>query len=164
MEDDLRRQFLAALAVLVGTAAHGQEIVEVPVSKSGVVLPDDIFRLPPGQWFIAKQVSQGSEPCTAENCEAGFNSGSLAVSVEHANEYVRVIAGFRGCAGVAFQELKTGVRPGKHIRSELSGLIKNVVKGAEKSCKLKAPNVPKLDVAALFPKSPSPLAAEPAKQ
>jgi len=160
----LRTHFLAALAALVATTAQSQEIVEVPVSKSGVVLPDDIFRLPPGQWFIAKQVSQGSEPCKVEHCEAGFNSGSLALSVEHANEYVRVIAGFSGCPAVAFQELETGVRPGKHIRVTLSDLIKDVVKGAEKSCKLKAPNVPKLDVAALFPRSLSAIAAEPAKQ
>ena len=67
MEDDLRTHFLAALAALVATTAQSQEIVEVPVSKSGVVLPDDIFRLPPGQWFIAKQVSQGSEPCKVEH-------------------------------------------------------------------------------------------------
>ncbi|HEU5481533.1 MAG TPA: hypothetical protein VFU80_00360 [Sphingomicrobium sp.] len=149
----MRSSIVAAVAALsAATVAHGQEIVEVPASEAGVSLPEDIFGLPPGQWFVAKQVSQGSDPCTPESCEAGFNSGSLVVSVEHAREYVRVIAGFRGCPGVAFQEIETGVSPGKPTRNRVSALIKDVVKGAEKSCKVKAPSVPRFDVASLFPK------------
>jgi hypothetical protein len=144
---------VALAASAAGTALHGQEIVEVPASKAGVALPEDIFALPPGQWFVARQVSQGNEPCTPEACEAGFNSGDLVVSVEHAKEYVRVIAGFRGCRGVAFQEVETGVKPGSGKRGEVSRLIKAVVKGAAKSCKTKAPSVPKLDVSSLFPKA-----------
>jgi hypothetical protein len=149
------RNSLAAAAfavVTMGTAANGQEIVEVPASKAGVSLPEDIFGLPPGQWYVARQVTQGNDPCTPEACEAGFNSGDLVVSVEHAGEYVRVIAGFRGCTGVAFQEVETGMRPGNAKRSQVWGLIKDVVKGAEKTCKLKAPKVTKLDVSSLFPK------------
>lgn len=142
----------ASVALVAGTSLAAQEIVEVPASQAGVVLPEDIFGLPAGQWFMAKQVSQGSEPCTPDACEAGFNSGDLAVSVEHANDYVRVIAGFRGCQGVAFQEVETGVRPGSYMRGQVSKLVKDVVKGAEKSCKLKAPTVPKLDVRAMFPR------------
>ena len=146
---------IAAAALLAAGAAQAQEIVEVPQSKAGVSLPEDIFGLPPGQWFVAKQVSQGREPCTTDACEAGFNSGNLVVSVEHAKEYVRVIAGFRGCQGVAFQEVQTGLSPGKSSRGDVSNLLKNVVKAAEKTCKVKAPDVPKLDVAALFPKAGS---------
>ena len=148
------RILTAAFAALVsGTAVYGQEIVEVSASKAGVALPEDIFALPPGQWFVARQVSQGNEPCTPEACEAGFNSGDLVVSVEHAKEYVRVVAGFRGCQGVAFQEVETGMKPGSSRRGEVSRLIKDVVKGAAKSCKAKAPSVPKLDVSSLFPKA-----------
>jgi hypothetical protein len=148
------RFIVAAISLFAGAAAlQAQEIVEVPASKAGVVLPEDIFSLPAGQWFVAKQVSQGSEPCTPEACEAGFNSGDLVVSVEHAKDYVRVVAGFRGCPGVAFQEVETGMRPGRYKRSQVSDLIKEVVRGAAKSCKLKAPTVPKLDVASLFPSS-----------
>ena len=143
----------AAIAALAATiAVHGQEIVEVPMSKSGVALPEDVFGLPPGQWYVARQISQGNDPCTPDSCEAGFTSGDLVVSVEHAKEFVRVIAGFRGCQGVAYQEVETGVKPGSYGRSQVSRLVKDVVKGAEKSCKLKAPKVPKLDVASLFPK------------
>jgi len=126
----------------------------VPASQAGVALPEDLFALPPGQWFVAKQVSQGAEPCTAEACEAGLNSGDLVVSVEHAKGYVRIIAGFRGCQGVAFQEVETGLKPGSSKRSQVSSLLKDVVKGAEKSCKLKTPSIPKLDVSSLFPKTP----------
>jgi hypothetical protein len=144
-------QLLCALVAL-STAASAQEIVKVPVSQANVSLPEDIFALPPGQWFVAKQVSQGNEPCTPDTCEAGFNSGNFVISVEHAKEYVRVIAGFRGCQGVAFQEIQTGLNPGKSSRSEISYLLKKVVKAAEKTCKVKAPDVPKLDVASLFPK------------
>ena len=148
------RKIVAAwvAALVAATALHAQEIVEVPASKAGVALPEDIFALPSGQWFVAKQVSQGAAPCTPEACEAGFNSGDLVVSVEHAQEYARVIAGFRGCAGVAFQEVETGMRPSRSRRGQVSDLIKDVVKAAEKSCKLKAPDVPKLDVGSLFPK------------
>ena len=149
----MRSSLIIAIAVLAAaTAVEAQEIVEVPASKSGVVMPEDIFTLPPGQWYVSKLISQPSEPCTPEACEAGFNSGELAISVEHAKNHVQVIAGFRGCQGVAFQEVETGMRPGKYSRGKVSQLIKDVVKGAEKSCKMKAPDVPQLDVASLFPK------------
>ena len=142
----------AAAALCLAATAQAQEIVEVPVSQSGVVLPEDVFGLPPDQWFVARQVTQGDVPCSPDACEAGFTSGDLVISVEHAKHFVRVIAGFRGCPGVAFQEVETGERPGSYARGKVSGAIKDVVKGAEKSCKLKAPSVPKLDVASLFPK------------
>ena len=139
-------------AVLLASTAPAQEIVEVPASKSGVVLPEDLFALPPGQWFVAKQVSQGAAPCVPLACEAGFNSGDFVISVEHANEFVRVIVGFKGCQGVAFQEVETGSRPGKYMRGKVWDAVKTVIKAAEKSCKSKAPDVPRLDVAALFPR------------
>jgi len=147
----MRFGWIIALAAFAAPLP-AQEIVEVPASKAGVALPEDLFGLPPGQWFVSRQVTQGSEPCTPDACEAGFNSGDLVVSVEHAGNYTQVIAGFRGCRSVAFQELETGRSPGKSGRGELSNLMKKVVKAAEKSCKVKAPEVPKLDVAALFPK------------
>ena len=144
---------LVAAALVVGAGgASAQEIVEVPASKADVARPDDLFRLPPGQWYTAKLLAQGSDPCTPSACEAGFNSGDLVVSVEHAGQFSRVIAGFRGCDAVAFNEVETGVSPGSTLRGELSNLIRKAVKAAEKSCKVKAPKVPKLDVASLFPK------------
>jgi hypothetical protein len=142
---------LTAMIALSAFPVSAQEIVKVPASEAKVSLPEDIFVLPAGQWYIARQVSQGNEACTADACEAGFNSGDLAISVERAKDYVRVIAGFRGCQAVAYQEVQTGLTPGSSRRGEVSHLLKKVVKAAEKSCKLKAPKVPKLDVASLFP-------------
>jgi hypothetical protein len=142
---------LAVILALAAFPASAQDIVKVPVSEAGVALPEDVFALPAGQWYIARQVSQGNEPCTADACEAGFNSGNLVISVEHAKENVRVIAGFRGCEAVAFQEVQTGNSPGASSRGEVSNLLKKVVKAAEKSCMVKAPKVPKLDVKSLFP-------------
>jgi len=148
----MRIRYLPAIALALGAVTgSAQEIVKVPASQAGVTLPEDIFGLPPGQWYVARQVSQGNNPCTADGCEAGFNSGDLAISVERAKEHVQVIAGFRGCQAVAFQEVETGLNPGKSSRGEVSHLLKKVVKAAEKSCKVKAPTVPKLDVASLFP-------------
>jgi hypothetical protein len=149
----MRVHLICTLATLtLSSPIAAQEIVEVPASKANVSLPEDIFSLPPGQWFVAKRVSQGNEPCTPDACEAGFNSGNLVISVEHAKNHVMVIAGFRDCQGVAFQEIETGMKPGSGTRGEVSSLLKKVVKAAEKSCKVKAPAVPKLDVASLFPK------------
>ena len=142
---------LTAMIALSALPASAQEIVKVPASEAKVSLPEDIFVLPPGQWYVARQVSQGNEPCTADSCEAGFNSGDLAISVERAKDYVRVIAGFRGCQNVAYQEVQTGLSPGSSRRGEVSHLLKKVVKAAEKSCKLKAPTVPKLDIKSLYP-------------
>lgn len=136
---------------LLATPSFAQEIVKVPASQAGVGLPEDIFALPPGQWYVARQVSLGNEPCTADACEAGFNSGDLVISVERAKDYVQVIAGFRGCQAVAFQEVQTGLTPGASRRGEVNHLLQKVVKAAEQSCKLKAPKVPKLDVASLYP-------------
>jgi len=144
-------RYLPAILVLSALPVSAQDIVKVPQSEAGVALPEDIFGLPPGQWYVARQVSQGNEACNADGCEAGFNSGDLAISVERAKDYVRVIAGFRGCQAVAFQEVQTGLTPGSSERGEVSHLLKKVVKAAEKSCKLKAAKVPKLDVKSLFP-------------
>ena len=148
----MRTPIFCAALLLTCTAAKAQEIVKVKASEANVARPDDMFNLPPGQWYVAKLIAQGNEPCTVDACEAGFNSGDLAISVEHAKDYVRVIAGFRGCEAVAFQEIQTGVKPESYTRGEVSSLLKKVVKAAEKSCNAKAPTVPKLDVAALFPK------------
>lgn len=147
----MRVRYLPATLALIAAPAAAQDIVKVPVSEAGVTLPEDIFSLPPGQWFVARQVSQGNEPCTAEACEAGFHSGDLVISVEHAKDYTRVIAGFRNCQAVAFQETQTGNAPGSSARGEVSNLLRKVVRAAEQSCKLKAPKVPKLDVKSLFP-------------
>ena len=149
----MRCALLSAFAFILSTAASAQEIVEVPASKANVARPDDLFALPPGQWQMAKSLSGGSEPCVSDQCEAGFTSGDLVVSVEHAKEFVRIIAGFKGCEKTAYSELEVGSKPGKPTFSRVAKQVNQVVKGLGKTCKMTAPAVPKLEVAQLFPKA-----------
>ena len=148
------RSLIPALALVLAPAAlQAQEIVEVPASKANVARPDDLFNLPPGQWHMAKLLSGGSEQCVSDQCEAGFNSGDLVVSVEHARDFVRIIAGFKGCEQTAYSEVEVGSKPGKPTFGRVSKQVDRVVKGLAKTCKVTAPTVPKLDVAGMFGKA-----------
>ena len=148
------RSLIPAFALIfASTAAQAQEIVEVPASKANVARPDDLFNLPPGQWHMAKSLAAGSEPCAADQCEAGFTSGDLVVSVEHAKDFVRIIAGFRGCERTAYSELEVGSKPGKPTFGRVAKQVDRVLKGLGKQCSKTVPEVPKLEVAQLFPKA-----------
>ena len=148
----MRGSLLPAL-LLLSSAASAQEIVEVPASKANVARPDDLFALPPGQWHMAKSLSGGSEACAPDQCEAGFTSGDLVVSVEHAKDFVRIIAGFKGCEKTAYSELEVGSKPGKPTFGRVAKQVNQVVKGLGKTCSMTVPAVPKLEVAQLFPKA-----------
>lgn len=131
-----------------------QRIEKIDASKApNVYRPDDLFHLAPSQWHYAKHLWQGTEPCTDEQCEAGFTSGGLVLSVEHSKGWVRVMAGFHDCAPVAFSELETGKSPGRSLRSKVERQVGQVVKGAAKSCKVSAPPVANISIASMFPAS-----------
>ena len=147
-----------ALGLTLPTAVQAQEIIKVPASSHpDVSRPDDIFNLPPDQWHFARQLWQGPEPCTTDQCEAGYTSGDLVVSVERAATYVRIMGGLRGCEATAFSEMEAGKKPSKYTRKRISKQVNTVLKGLGKSCKTTVPKVAALDVAQLFP------AAAPAK-
>ena len=138
--------------VSIAHAAGGQTIVKVPQSEAkSVSRPDDLFNLPPGQWHFSKALWEGSAPCTPTQCEAGFTADNLVVSAEHAGEYVRIIAGLRGCDSVGFSEVEVGTKPGKPSFGRVRKQVERVVKGVSKTCNLAAPQVPTLDAAQLFP-------------
>ncbi len=141
--------FSAALLTSPVTAQHLEKIDSSKVPT--VFRPDDLFQLAPGQWHYAKHLWEGSDPCVLDQCEAGYTSGDLAVSVEHSKGYLRVIAGFRSCAPVAFSEIETTTSPDRYIRSHIENQMKRVVKGAAKSCKMTAPPVANLSVESMFP-------------
>jgi hypothetical protein len=149
----MRVCLIPAMAIAAASAVQAQEVVEVPVSQANVVRPDDLFNLPPGQWHMAKSLALGAEPCSPEQCEAGFTSGDLVISVEHAKSYVQIIAGFRQCERTAFAEVEVGSKPGKSKFGEVERVRKKVVKGLAQTCATAAPDVPKLEVAQLFPKA-----------
>ena len=145
---------ISAFALLLSaTAVEAQEIVEVPASKANVSRPDDLFALPPGQWHMARSIAAGSDPCVSDQCEAGFTSGDLVVSVEHAKDFVRIIAGFKGCERTAYSETEVGSKPGKPTFGRVAKQVDEVVKGLAKTCSMTAPSVPKLEAAQLFPKA-----------
>jgi len=146
------RYFVFLSAALIATPVIAQHIEEIAASKAPTIYrPDDLFQLPPGQWHYAKHLWQGSEPCVLDQCEAGFTSGDLVVSVEHSKGWVRVMAGFRNCAPVAFSEIETSKSPDRYLRSHVEAQVKRVVKGAAKTCKATAPAVANLSVASMFP-------------
>jgi hypothetical protein len=145
------RLTIAALALLAAPTA-AQEVVKIPAKEAPTVArPDDLFALPPGQWYFAKQLWSGNEPCDAQHCEAGYTSGDLVISVERSEKFVRLIAGLRNCEAVAFSEMEPGNKPGKYNRKKLAKQVNNVVKGLAKSCNATVPEVANLDAALLFP-------------
>ena len=153
----MRRRLIMACCMMGASAPLvAQEIVKVPASQAPTVArPDDLFKLPPNQWALAKQLWAGPEPCTATACEAGFTSGDLVVSAEHAGEFVRVIAGLRGCQSTGFSEIEVGKTPGKPTFGRVRELVEKVVKGVSKTCNVATPKLPLLEAAQLFPPRPS---------
>ena len=146
------RHVILLSATLVSAPVAAQHIEKIAASKAPTVYrPDDLFQLPPGRWHYAEHLWQGSNPCVLDQCEAGFTSGDLVVSVEHTKGYVRAVAGFRNCGPVAFSEIETTKSPDRYLRSHVEAQVKRVVKGAAKSCKVTAPAVANLGVAAMFP-------------
>ncbi|MGZ3173937.1 MAG: hypothetical protein ACXWI5_05360 [Croceibacterium sp.] len=148
----IHRRLVPALAFLrASVAVPAQHIEKVPASKANVSRPDDLFALQPGQWHMAKSLALGAEPCASDQCEAGFTSGTLVISVEHSKEFVRIIAGFSGCEQTAFSEVEVGTTPGKSAFGRVAKQVKQVIKGLAKTCKMSAPEVPDLVLAQLFP-------------
>jgi hypothetical protein len=139
-------------AALFAAPLAAQHIEKIEASKAPTVYrPDDLFHLAPGQWHYAKHLWEGSDACVLDQCEAGFTSGDLVLSVEHSKGWVRVMAGFRNCAPVAFSEIETGKSPDRYLRSKVEKQVAQVVKGAAKSCSVTAPAVANISVASMFP-------------
>ena len=146
------RTFVSLTLALMASPFAAQHIEEIAASKApNVYRPDDLFQLPPGQWHYASHLWQGTEPCVLDQCEAGYTSGDLVLSVEHSKGWVRVMAGFRNCAPVAFSEIETSKSPDRYLRSHVEDQVKRVVKGAAKTCKLTPPAVANLSVSTMFP-------------
>ena len=149
----MRVDMLVCVALLgASAAAAGQEIVKVSRGDARAVSrPDDLFSLSPGRWHMSKRLWEGAAPCTPEQCEAGLTSGDAVVSVEHSGEFVRIIAGFRGCEAVGSSEVEVGRKPGKPTFGRVRSQAKRVIKGVAKTCKVAAPDLPALDASQLFP-------------
>ena len=148
----MRMLLIVPVLPLLAAPLQAQEIVKVEAKEAPTVSrPDDLFQLPPGQWYFAKQLWAGNEPCDAQHCEAGFTDGIIVVSVERSEKYVRLIAGLRNCEAVGFSEMQTGSNLKKSEGKRVAKQVKNVVKGVAKTCNVTAPSVPALNAAQLYP-------------
>ena len=141
-----------AAFLLVAQPSSGQQIEEVRAgSADAPTLPEDLFRLPPGAWVFAKQLWKGDDPCTADECEAGYTSGDLVVSVERHKKYLRVVAGFRGCVSVAWNEYEIGNKASSRDTRTISKRLKQSIGTSAKHCKVSPPTVATLDARQLYP-------------
>src|SRR6187431_806143 len=157
----MRLPFLiAATFAVAATPAGAQRIVEVPASDVDVAKPEDLYSLPPGRWHLARQLWQGSDPCTATQCEAGYTAGDLVVSAEREGPSVTITAAWRGCGSTAYSELDIGDEASKGERKKIAKQVQRVVKGLGKTCKAELPEVAPLTGDWLFPVTePEPAAA-----
>ena len=113
-------------ALLLPQAARADQVEEVPRGTPDIpALPEDLFRLPPGIWAFAKELWKGDDPCTADECEGGYTSGDVVVSVLRRKTQVRVVAGFRGCVSVSWNDYEVGKKASsgdtKAIAKQISG-------------------------------------------
>lgn len=142
---------LSAAFLLAPQTSGAQQIEEVGASPDSPALPDDLFRLPPGTWAFAKQLWKGNDPCTADECEAGYTSGDLAVSVERHKTYLRIVAGFRGCESVAWNEYEVGNKASNRDTKTIGKRLKKTIGTSAKYCKVTAPPIATLDARHLYP-------------
>jgi len=142
---------IVAVAFAVPAAAPAQRIVEVPSGEVDVARPEDLYAREPGRWHLARRLWQGDEPCTAIQCEAGFNSGDLAVSVERDGPAVTITASLRNCSSTAYSQLDIGDRASNGERKKIARQVERVVKGLGKTCDLAMPEVAPLVGDWLFP-------------
>jgi hypothetical protein len=145
--------YFAAL-LIASQPSDAQQIEEVRSNPDAPGLPEDLFRLPPGTWAFAKQLWKGDEPCTADACEAGYTVRDLAVSIERHKTSLRIIAGFRGCANVAWNEYEVGKKASKRDTKTIGKRVETTVGTSAKYCKLAAPPVAQLDARRLYPTEP----------
>ena len=144
---------LFAAAFLIAAQPSGaQQIEKVRAgSPDSPALPEDLFSLPPGTWAFAKQLWKGDDPCTADECEAGYTSGDLVVSVERNKKYLRLVAGFRGCVSVSWNEYEVGNRASSRDTKTIGKRLKQTIGTSAKYCKVAAPAVATLDARQLYP-------------
>ena len=150
------RALLLAFGLLATTPSVAQQVEKVRAGTPDAPgLPEDLFSLPPDNWVFAKQLWKGDEPCTKDQCEAGYTSGDLVVSVERSKTAVRVVAGFRGCGGaVAWNEYEIGDKASNQESKTVRKRVKKVVSTSAKYCKGSKPTVPtiaQLDARRLYP-------------
>lgn len=153
----LRFALIGAIFLLGAQPGAGQSVEEV--RKAGPdtpALPEDLFRLSPGTWAFARQLWAGDDPCTADQCEAGYTSGDLVMSVERSKTYIRIVAGYRGCGSVAWNEYEIGKKASSSDTKTIAKRLKRAAETSAEYCKVMAPVIAAFDARQLFPTPPQP--------
>ena len=149
------RYSVFAAALVLGSYPSGAQLVEeVREGAEAPALPEDLFGLSPGTWAFAKQLWKSNDPCTADECEAGYTSGDLVVSVERHKTYLRIVAGFRGCKSVAWNEYEIGSKASNRDTKTIGKRLKKTIGTSAKYCKVSAPPIATLDARLLYPIQP----------
>lgn len=145
--------FLLALPVLfISQDGDAQLVEEVrTIDPETPALPEDLFRLPQGTWVFARRLWAGDDPCTAEECEGGYTAGDLVISAERSKRYLRIVAGFRNCGNVAWNEYKVGDKASSGDTRTIGKRIKKTVETAAQYCKQAVPAIATLDARWLYP-------------
>ena len=81
--------FAAALAVSIAAPA---------LAEPAPAVPERLYQQPDRQWVLSG--------CAADQCEAGYRSGDLVLSVRRAAGSVVAVAGVRGCPATAARGLR----------------------------------------------------------
>lgn len=153
------KQRLVILALAVALASQPGAAAQVEEVRRGSTetpaFPEDLYRLPPGTWAFARQLWKGDDPCTADVCEAGYTAGDLVVSVERYQTSLRIVAGFRGCVSVAWNDYEIGDKVSSRDSKTIGKRIKKTVGTSAKYCKVGAPSIAALDASRLYP-APAP--------
>jgi hypothetical protein len=153
----LRYPVFIFVLLLAAPPVSAQSVEEVRTTNANSpTLPEDLFNLPPGAWAFARKLWEGKEPCTTDECEAGYTTDDLVVSVERNKEYVRIIAGFRNCASVAWSEYKIGKKASSGDTRTIRKRIETAIETSAKYCNVTAPFVASLDASRLYPSRPEP--------
>lgn len=143
---------IGAVLLFLSQACGAQQVEEVrKIGPETPTLPEDLFRLPPNTWVYARQLWTGEDPCTADECEGGYTLGDLVVSVERNRRYLRIIAGFRNCGSVAWNEYEVGNKASSGDTKAVSKRLKKTIGTAAKYCKVEAPAITTLDPQRLYP-------------
>jgi hypothetical protein len=150
----LSHSLLIATLLLASRPSGAWQVEEVRGSAEAPALPEDLFSLSPGAWAFARQLWKGGEPCTADDCEAGYTHGDLVVSVERNKTYLRIVAGFRACESVAWNEYEVGRKASKRDTKTIAKRLKKTIETSAKYCKIAAPSVAALDARLLYPAQP----------
>ncbi len=143
---------LCVAVLLAPMPAVARQVEEVRSGSTETpAFPEDLFARPAATWAFARQLWKGDEPCTADQCEAGYTVGDLAVSVERYQTSLRIVVGFRGCANVAWNDYEIGQKASSRDTKAIAKRIKKTVETAAEYCKVDAPSLAPLDAGLLYP-------------